>query len=68
MCTQLGSGCRRFGDGCLLIPSVDIDGLARVEGEWLVLELQPASLHHRRLDTYRTPLASLGRVVEAMLE
>lgn len=57
-----------FGNDCLLIPSADIEGLTRVEGEWLVLEFQPASAHHRRLDTYRTELASLGGVVEAMLE
>jgi len=56
-----------FEDGCLLIPSGDIAGLARVEGDWLVLELQPASPHHRRLDAYRTPLTSLGGVVEARL-
>jgi hypothetical protein len=58
----------RFEDGCLLIPSADIAGLARVEGEWLVLELQPGSAHHRRLESYRMMLASLGPAVEAMLE
>jgi hypothetical protein len=57
----------RFGDDCLLIPSEDMAGLARVEGEWLVLELQPGSVHHRRLDVYRVELASLGRSVEALL-
>src|SRR5438105_2610368 len=40
---------REFARDCLLIPSLDIEGLARVEGEWLVLELEPGSLHHRRL-------------------
>ena len=57
----------RFEDGCLLIPSVDIAGLARVEVDWLVLEVQPGSQHHRRLEAYRTPLASLGTTVEAIL-
>ena len=57
----------RFGDDCLLIPSEDMAGLARVEDEWLVLELQPGSAHHRRLDVYRVELASLGRSVEALL-
>jgi hypothetical protein len=57
----------RFEDGCLLIPSAEIEGLARVEGDWLVLEVQPASQHHRRLEAYRTPLASLGSTVEAIL-
>jgi hypothetical protein len=52
----------------LLIPSADIAGIARVDGEWLALELQPGSLHHRRLEAYRTPLASLGTAVEGMLE
>jgi hypothetical protein len=58
----------RFDNGCLLIPSAEIEGLARVEGDWLVLEMQPASQHHRRLEGYRTPLASLGTTVEAILE
>jgi hypothetical protein len=58
----------RFEDDCLLIPSGDIAGIARVEGEWLVLEVQPGSQHHRRLEAYRTPLASLGAAVEGMLE
>lgn len=57
----------QFAGACLLIPSEDIGALARVEGEWLVLELQPGSPHHRRLDVYRTPLASLGGAVEALL-
>jgi len=57
-----------FEDRCLLIPSVDIAELARVEGDWLVLEVQPASQHHRRLEAYRTALASLGAAVEALLE
>ena len=56
----------RFGDNCLLIPSLDISELARVEGEWLVLEMQPGSPHHRRLDRYRIALAMLGRAVEAV--
>ncbi len=58
----------RFEDGCLLIPSADVAGIARVEREWLVLELQPGSAHHRRLEGYRTTLALLGPAVEAMLE
>jgi len=57
----------RFEDACLLIPSKDIAGLARVEEEWLVLELQPGSPHHRRLDEYRTPLAALGHAAERLL-
>jgi hypothetical protein len=57
----------RFEDTCLLIPSVEVAGLSRLEGEWLVLELQPGSAHHRRLDQYRTPLASLGSTAEALL-
>lgn len=57
----------RFEDECLLIPSVDVAGLSRIEGEWLVLELQPGSAHHRRLDKYRTSLASLGSTAEALL-
>ena len=56
---------RQFAGTCLLIPAGDIGSLARVEGEWLVLELQPASPSHRRLDRYRIELHELGdRVVE----
>lgn len=57
----------RFEDGCLLIPSADIAGIARVDGEWLVLELEPGSVHHRRLEGYRATLALLGPAVEAIL-
>ena len=56
-----------FSDLCLLIPSLDLPQLARVEGEWLVLELEPGAEHHRRLEHYRLPLGSLGSAVEAML-
>jgi hypothetical protein len=60
-------GGGRFEDVCLLIPSWEIEDLARVEGDWLVLEVQPGSQHHRRLEEYRTRLASLGTTVEAIL-
>ncbi|HSP10725.1 MAG TPA: hypothetical protein VLU92_14180 [Candidatus Dormibacteraeota bacterium] len=59
---------RRFGDGCLLIPSAKVEEVAAVEGEWLVLELQPGSERHRRLDEYRTPLVSLGATVQGLIE
>ena len=38
----------------------DIASVTRVEGEWLVLEAQPGSPSHRRLDPYRIELARLG--------
>jgi hypothetical protein len=57
----------RFEDDCLLIPSDDVAGLARVEGEWMMLELEPGGVRHRRLDRYRKSLPSLGRTVESML-
>ena len=53
----------RFAKDVLLVPSKDIAGLARPEGEWLVLELQPGSPAHRHLDRYRVPLDLLGRAV-----
>ena len=53
----------RFAETCLLIPSLDIAGLTRVENEWMVLELEPGSASHRRLDQYRVSLASLGASV-----
>jgi hypothetical protein len=58
---------RRFADDCLLIPSGEIAGIARVEGEWLVLEVQPGSVAHRRLERFRRALALLGSTVESML-
>ena len=57
----------RFQDECVLIPSTEIELFSRVEGAWLILELQPGSEHHRRLDAYRTPLQSVARTVESML-
>ena len=57
----------RFEDDCLLIPSDDVAGLARVEGEWMMLELEPGGGRHRRLDQFRTSLPALGRSVESML-
>jgi hypothetical protein len=57
----------RFEADCLLIPSTEIEQFTRVEGPWLVLELQPGSQHHRRLDVYRTSLESFARTVESML-
>jgi hypothetical protein len=57
----------RFEDSCLLIPSVELAGVARVEGEWMMLEVQPGSAMHRRLDRYRVSLLSLGSTVESLL-
>ncbi|HEV1991880.1 MAG TPA: hypothetical protein VGR34_03335, partial [Candidatus Dormibacteraeota bacterium] len=57
----------RFEDDCLLIPSEDLPHLARVEGEWMVLEVEPGSARHRRLDRYRASLPSLGTIVESIL-
>ena len=57
----------RFEDDCLLIPSEELAGLARVQGEWMMLELEPGGVRHRRLDRYRESLLSLGSTVESML-
>jgi hypothetical protein len=57
----------RFEDDCLLIPSEDVAGVTRVDGEWMVLELEPGGVRHRRLDRYRASLLSLGLTVESML-
>jgi hypothetical protein len=57
----------RFDEECLLIPSMDIGEVARVEGAWLVLELEPGSGRHRRLQAYSTALASLHQKVESIL-
>ena len=59
---------RRFEDDCLLIPSGDVAGLARIEREWMLLEIEPGSLAHRRLEQYRVGVASLGSTVESILE
>jgi hypothetical protein len=54
-------------DGVLHRLSDGVYTPVRVDGEWLVLEMQAGSAHHRRLDRYRTPLAALGRAAEALL-
>jgi hypothetical protein len=53
----------RFADDFLLIPSADVEGLTRVEGQWMVLELEPGAAAHRRLDGYRLPMVDMGRSV-----
>jgi hypothetical protein len=58
---------RRFEDDCLLIPSEDMPHVTRDDGEWMVLEVQPGSARHRRLDHYRVSLMSLGGIVESKL-
>src|SRR5450756_2733963 len=35
----------RFGDECLLIPSEELADVARVEGEWMMLELELSLIH-----------------------
>jgi hypothetical protein len=57
----------RFEDDCLLIPSVELADVARVEGEWMMLEIEPGSATHRRLDRYRVSLVSLGSIVVSMV-
>jgi hypothetical protein len=57
----------RFEDECLLLPSVELADVARVEGEWMMLELEPGGVRHRRLDRYRASLLTLGQTVESML-
>jgi hypothetical protein len=57
----------QFAPGCLLIPSRYIAPMARIEGEWMVLELEPGSERHRHLAQYATPLARLGAAVERLI-
>jgi hypothetical protein len=56
-----------FEDDCLFIPSVELADIARVEGEWMTLELVPGAMRHRRTDRYRVSLQSLGQSVESLL-
>jgi hypothetical protein len=56
-----------FEDDCLFIPSVELADIARVEGEWMTLELVPGAMRHRRTDRYRVSLQSLGKTVESLL-
>lgn len=58
----------RFADDCLVIPSQDVPTLAREEGDWMVVEIEPGSAAHRRLDRYRVALRSLGPEVASRLE
>jgi hypothetical protein len=57
----------QFEDDCLFIPSVELPDIARAEGEWMMLELVPGAMRHRRTDRYRVSLLSLGLTVESML-
>ncbi|MHB8612488.1 MAG: hypothetical protein ACYDAL_08675 [Candidatus Dormibacteraceae bacterium] len=57
----------RFEDDCLFIPSQELADVARVEGEWMMLELAPGARRHRRTDRYRGSLLSLGHMVESIL-
>jgi hypothetical protein len=56
----------RFEDDCFLIPSQELADVARVEGEWMMLEIEPGSARHRRLDRYRKSLLKLGTLIESM--
>ena len=56
-----------FEDDCLLIPSVELAEVARVEGEWMMIELVPGAMRHRRTDRYRVSLETLGQTVESLL-
>lgn len=56
-----------FEDDCLFIPSVDLADAARVEGEWMMIELVPGAMRHRRTDRYRVSLETLGQTVESLL-
>ncbi len=56
-----------FEDDCLFIPSVELSDIARVEGEWMMLELVPGAMRHRRTDRYRVSLLSLGQTVVSLL-
>jgi hypothetical protein len=56
-----------FEDDCLFIPSVELADIARVEGEWMTLELVPGAMRHRRTDRYRVSLQTLGKTVESLL-
>lgn len=57
---------RRFADECLLIPSVEIASVTRDEGEWMVMELEPRSVSHRRLERFVRPLAGLAGEISAL--
>lgn len=56
-----------FASECLLIPSADVEALARTESDWLVLELEPGASAHRKLDVYRLELARLASRVSSLL-
>jgi hypothetical protein len=57
----------QFEGECLLIPSAELAGVGRVEGDWITLEIEPGSVRHRRLERYRVPLLSIGQTLESML-
>jgi hypothetical protein len=57
----------RFENDCLLIPSVEMADVGRIEDEWITLEVEPHSARHRRLDRYRVLLLTLGQTLESRL-
>jgi hypothetical protein len=56
-----------FEDDCLFIPSLELAEVARVEGEWMMIELVPGAMRHRRTDRYRVSLETLGQTVDSLL-
>jgi hypothetical protein len=55
---------RQFADEFLLIPTIDLAGIAVDDGIYLFLNFHPHSKERTRLDPYRRPVSNLGQLAE----
>jgi hypothetical protein len=55
---------QRFADEFLLIPTIDLAGIAVDDGVYLFLNFRPHSSERTRLDPYRRPLSDLCQLAE----
>jgi hypothetical protein len=55
---------QQFSDEFLLVPTIDLAGIAVDDGVYLFLNFHPHSKERTRLDPYRRPVSSLGQLAE----
>jgi hypothetical protein len=55
---------QQFSDEFLLVPTIDLAGIAVDDGVYLFLNFHPHSKERTRLDPYRRPVSNLGQLAE----
>jgi hypothetical protein len=55
---------QQFSDEFLLVPTIDLAGIAVDDGVYLFLNFHPHSNERTRLDPYRRPVSNLGQLAE----